>query len=129
MSKSGRPHHSSRSAVDSVAATKALADPVRWGIVERLADGPRSASELGEGFDISAPAISRHLKVLLGGGIVDVESKGRRRVYSLCSETLRALSSGLTELAGTPPAPAKTRQRRASKTARAAAPPTDWRSW
>lgn len=129
MSKPGRPHHRSRSALDVVAATKALADPVRWGIAERLADGPRSASELGKGFDISAPAVSRHLKVLLGGGIVDVESKGRKRVYSLRSETLSALSDGLRDLAGstpTPPTPAAgTRRRPVSP----AAPLSDWRSW
>lgn len=135
MSKSRRPQSSSqsssRSAVDVVTAIKALADPVRWGIAERLASGPRSASELGEGFDISAPAVSRHLKVLLGGGIVDVESKGRQRVYSLRAETLEQLSSGLGALAGSrrKSSSRKTPKRRSRPKTATPAQPSDWRSW
>ena len=84
-----------------VAAIKALADPVRWQIVERLAGGPQSASELGDGFDISAPAISRHLKVLLEGAVVDVEPQGRQRVYSLRRGALGQLADAFRALAGT----------------------------
>jgi DNA-binding transcriptional ArsR family regulator len=42
----------------------ALSDPIRRGIVERLAHGPCSVTELGAPYDISAPAISKHLGVL-----------------------------------------------------------------
>src|ERR1700712_4399995 len=46
----------------------ALADPTRRAILARLADGEATVTELAEPFDISLPAISRHLKVLEKGG-------------------------------------------------------------
>ena len=52
----------------------ALADPTRRAILARLASGETSVSELAEPFDISLPAISRHLKVLETAGLV---SRGR----------------------------------------------------
>lgn len=48
----------------------ALADPTRLAILERLSRGEASVSELTEPFDISMPAISRHLKVLEQAGLV-----------------------------------------------------------
>ena len=112
----------------AVAMTKALADPVRWQIVELLSDGPRSASDLGAGFDISAPAISRHLKVLLGGGIVEVESHGRQRVYSLRADAIARLVRDLSSLVGESVAevPAVSSRLRASYP-RARVP--EWRTW
>ncbi len=112
----------------AVGMTKALADPVRWQIVELLSDGPRSASDLGAGFDISAPAISRHLKVLLGGGIVEVESHGRQRVYSLRGDAIARLARELTSLVGDSAgaAPAASSPRHISSP-RAMAP--EWRTW
>ncbi len=107
-----------------VQTTKALADPVRWQIVERLAAGPQSATELGDGFKISAPAISRHLKVLLSGGVVAVESHGRQRVYSLRDSSLSQLAtalSGITGAIGPSTAP------RHASTASATA--AEWRVW
>ncbi|HUY24231.1 MAG TPA: metalloregulator ArsR/SmtB family transcription factor [Candidatus Saccharimonadales bacterium] len=48
----------------------ALADPTRRGILERLGRGDATVSELAEPFDISLPAISRHLKVLEHAGLI-----------------------------------------------------------
>ena len=48
----------------------ALADPTRRAILQRLSQGEASVSELTEPFDISMPAISRHLKVLEQAGLV-----------------------------------------------------------
>ncbi|MGA7088863.1 MAG: metalloregulator ArsR/SmtB family transcription factor [Candidatus Dormiibacterota bacterium] len=48
----------------------ALADPTRRGILERLGRGDATVSELAEPFDISLPAISRHLKVLEQAGLI-----------------------------------------------------------
>lgn len=48
----------------------ALADPTRRAILQRLSHGEASVSELAEPFDISMPAISRHLKVLEQAGLV-----------------------------------------------------------
>ncbi len=57
----------------------ALADPTRRAILARLADGAASVQELAEPFDMSQPAISKHLKVLERAGLVAVDIDGPRR--------------------------------------------------
>lgn len=64
-------------------AFAALADQTRRRIVEMLAQGPRSAGEIGEAFIVSAPAISQHLKTLREAGLVRVTVAGQRRIYAL----------------------------------------------
>jgi DNA-binding transcriptional ArsR family regulator len=49
----------------------ALADPTRRAILERLAKGPATVKELAEPFEISLPAISKHLKVLEYAGLIE----------------------------------------------------------
>jgi DNA-binding transcriptional ArsR family regulator len=66
-----------------VLAFTALSDPTRRRIVELLAQGERSAGELGECFDISAPAVSQHLKVLKEAHLVQVRAEAQRRIYAL----------------------------------------------
>ncbi len=61
----------------------ALADPNRRRIVEMLAGRELAAGEIGAAFDISAPAISQHLKVLKEANIVTVRVDGQRRIYAL----------------------------------------------
>jgi DNA-binding transcriptional ArsR family regulator len=61
----------------------ALADPNRRRIVEMLAGQELSAGEIGSGFEISAPAVSQHLKVLKEASIVRVRVDGQRRIYAL----------------------------------------------
>lgn len=61
----------------------ALADPNRRRIVEMLAGGELAAGEIGAGFDISAPAVSQHLKVLKEASIVRMRVDGQRRIYAL----------------------------------------------
>jgi DNA-binding transcriptional ArsR family regulator len=61
----------------------ALADPTRRRIVELLSGGERTAGEIVDRFELSAPAISQHLKVLREAGLVQVRVAGQRRVYSL----------------------------------------------
>lgn len=56
----------------------ALADPVRRAIIERLAHGEATVGELAVPFSISRPAISRHLRVLEGAGLVRRTRDGRR---------------------------------------------------
>jgi DNA-binding transcriptional ArsR family regulator len=58
-------------------AFKALADPTRRRMLERLAQGPAMVSELAAPFDVSLPAISRHLKVLEAAGFVTRHVDGR----------------------------------------------------
>jgi len=61
----------------------ALADPTRRRIVELLAVRDHTAGELVEEFDVSAPAISQHLKVLREAGLVDVRAEGQSRIQTL----------------------------------------------
>ncbi|HEX2832491.1 MAG TPA: metalloregulator ArsR/SmtB family transcription factor [Thermoanaerobaculia bacterium] len=57
----------------------ALADPTRRAILARLASGDLSVNELAEPFDMSQPAISKHLKVLERAGLVSRTVDGQRR--------------------------------------------------
>lgn len=56
----------------------ALADPTRRAILERLAEGEASVTELAEPFEMSMPAVSKHLKVLERAGLI---SRGRERQW------------------------------------------------
>ncbi len=72
----------------------ALSDATRFAIVERLLDrGEQSAGDLADVAEISAPAISRHLKVLREAGIVTQRIHGPRRIYAVAPEPLRAISA------------------------------------
>lgn len=62
---------------------EALADPTRRRIVELLAQRDRTAGELVEEFDVSAPAISQHLNVLREAGLVVTRAEGKSRIQSL----------------------------------------------
>lgn len=59
----------------------ALADPTRRGILARLVSGGASVTELAEPFDISLPAISKHLKVLERAGLI---ARGREAQWRPC---------------------------------------------
>jgi len=59
----------------------ALADPTRRSILARLADGEASVTELAEPFDMSLPAVSKHLKVLERAGLI---TRGRRAQWRPC---------------------------------------------
>lgn len=61
----------------------AIADPTRRRIVELLARGDRTAGELVDEFDLSAPAISQHLKVLREAGLVVTRAERQSRIQSL----------------------------------------------
>jgi DNA-binding transcriptional ArsR family regulator len=67
---------------------RALAHPIRRGIVERLATGPATVGEATGGFGVSKPAISRHLKVLEETGVVAREVDGRTHRLSLDKQAL-----------------------------------------
>ncbi|MEO1061855.1 MAG: metalloregulator ArsR/SmtB family transcription factor [Actinomycetota bacterium] len=66
----------------------ALADPTRRSIIERLGRGEATVAELRAPFTISAPAISKHLRVLEAAGIVERRAAGRNRVCRLRRERL-----------------------------------------
>src|SRR5664279_4574894 len=68
----------------------ALSDPTRRAIVARLAKGQTHVGELGKPFRVSAPAISRHLRVLEKAGLIEREVDAQRRVCRLRPEGLQA---------------------------------------
>ena len=74
------------------AAFGALADPTRRAILERLSEGETTVGTLAEPFAISAPAISRHLKVLEEAGLVTRRIDRQHRVIRLEPERLREVS-------------------------------------
>jgi DNA-binding transcriptional ArsR family regulator len=75
--------------MDPLSATfSALADPTRRAILARLAEGELTVNELAEPFDISLPAVSRHLKVLETAGLI---SRGRDAQWRPCKLELQAL--------------------------------------
>src|SRR5271167_2117262 len=67
---------------------KALSHPIRREIVERLAAGPATVGEVTGDFDVSKPAISKHLKVLEASGVVSRVIDGRTHVLSLETKAL-----------------------------------------
>lgn len=70
------------------AVFSALSDPTRRAILSRLADGEASVNELSEPFQISQPAISKHLKVLERAGLIERDIQEQRRPARLKAETL-----------------------------------------
>jgi DNA-binding transcriptional ArsR family regulator len=77
------------------AGWEALGDPSRLAIVQCLAERPRAVGELADELPISRPAVSQHLKVLKGAGLVTDRPEGTRRVYRLNPVGIAALRDQL----------------------------------
>jgi DNA-binding transcriptional ArsR family regulator len=67
----------------------ALSDPTRRAMLTRLAEGASTVAELAEPFDVSAPGISKHLRVLERAGLLRKERDGRVRRCHLLAEPLK----------------------------------------
>jgi DNA-binding transcriptional ArsR family regulator len=76
-------------------AFAALADPTRRAILARLAEGEAGVAELMEPFDLSQPAISKHLKVLERAGLVEHGRDAQRRPRTLVARPLRDIDEWL----------------------------------
>jgi DNA-binding transcriptional ArsR family regulator len=72
-------------------AFNAVAEPRRRQILDALADGERSVTELVIQLDLIQPLVSKHLKVLREVGLVEVRSEGRQRLYSLNGQALKPI--------------------------------------
>ena len=93
---------------DDVELLRALAHPVRWGILRRLAAEPGiCACDFTEFFDVSQPTISAHLKVLREAGLVTSQRSGTTICYSIAPGPLARLGSLITQMAATAPAQAE----------------------
>ena len=75
----------------------ALADPTRRAMLERLAAGPATVKELAEPFEISMPAISKHLKVLEHAGLIERGREAQWRPAQLKPEPLKDVSEWLEQ--------------------------------
>jgi DNA-binding transcriptional ArsR family regulator len=78
-----------------------LADPTRRRVVQLLGERPRRAGELASAAGVSAPVVSRHLRILLAAGVVSderVPGDARLRVFRLRHESLAALQAWLDQV-------------------------------
>jgi ArsR family transcriptional regulator len=98
--------------IDEIDVLRALAHPVRWGIMQRLAAEPGvCACDFTEFFDVSQPTISAHLKVLREAGLVTTKRNGTTICYSIAPGQLTSLGDRITRMAATAPALATPRPR------------------
>lgn len=79
-------------------AFAALADPTRRGIVEHLARGEASVSELVGRFSLTQPTISSHLKVLESAGLISRRKEAQLRPCKLVPERLKAVTDWLEQV-------------------------------
>jgi DNA-binding transcriptional ArsR family regulator len=80
---------------------EALADPVRRRVVTLLSASPRRAGQLAGATGMSAPAMSRHLRVLLAAGVIEderIEADARARVFRLRPQSLLAVRAWLDQI-------------------------------
>lgn len=83
--------------VDVDEVFRALADPTRRAVVERLGLGPASTSELARDFDMALPSFTQHLGVLERSGLVTSTKHGRVRTFRLTPAPLEQARSWLDE--------------------------------
>lgn len=81
-------------------AFEALGDPQRRAILSLLAERPRAVGELAEELPVTRPAVSHHLRLLKGAGLVDEERIGTRRIYAIRREGLDAVQRYLEQVWG-----------------------------
>jgi DNA-binding transcriptional ArsR family regulator len=83
---------------DQLSATfSALADPTRRAILGRLAKGESSVKDLAKPFAISAPAISKHLKVLENAGLIERGREAQWRPCKLQAKPLKAADAWISQ--------------------------------
>ncbi|WP_350351540.1 metalloregulator ArsR/SmtB family transcription factor [Microbacterium sp. A8/3-1] len=82
---------------DVDAVLRALADPTRRAVVERLAKSPAVVSELAEPFAMALPSLMQHLRILEDAGVVSSEKHGRIRTVTLRPGALDVLHLWLGE--------------------------------
>jgi DNA-binding transcriptional ArsR family regulator len=81
------------------AVFRAIADPTRREILRLLRGGRRSVGEIAENFGTSRPAISKHLGLLRGVGLVSTHQEGTARICTLNAKPLRVVDDWLRDYA------------------------------
>ncbi|MEU9269068.1 metalloregulator ArsR/SmtB family transcription factor [Streptomyces sp. NPDC048251] len=109
----------SREAIAPPEGFKALGDPIRWSIIQQMAEQDELACSLLEDtLPVSKPTISYHTKILAQAGLIEVRKRGRNYFYTLRRDVLRDLIDELWTMAPGPrlvgesstPAPHRTSQ-------------------
>lgn len=75
---------------------RAIADPTRRSIMTMLASREHSLGEIASNYEMTRPAVTKHLKILEQGGLIRVRASGRERLHALQPEALRAVSDWLS---------------------------------
>jgi DNA-binding transcriptional ArsR family regulator len=75
----------------AAAVLDALGDPTRRAVLEELRPGPRPVASIASVLPVSRPAVSKHLKVLQGAGLVTSRVSGRQRLYAVAPGGLAVL--------------------------------------
>jgi DNA-binding transcriptional ArsR family regulator len=100
---------------------RAIADPTRRALLDLLRTGDRTVNELAEPFDMSRPAISQHLRLLLESRLVSVKKEGRQRRYRLNQSPIGKVARWAGKFEDAGKTTARASGRATSKTARKAA--------
>lgn len=80
---------------ERVALLQAVADPVRWVVLDALAEGPRCVCDLQERVPIAGNLLSYHLKVLREAGLVTAARRGRWVDYAIAEDAAQRMRSAL----------------------------------
>ncbi|MEM9570776.1 MAG: metalloregulator ArsR/SmtB family transcription factor [Pseudomonadota bacterium] len=75
---------------------RAIADPTRRSIMTMLSSGERSLNDITAEFEMTRPAVAKHLNILREGGLVRVRKQGRERLHRLQPEALKTVSDWLS---------------------------------
>ena len=78
----------------------ALAESHRLHIVEFLHDGPHSVGEIADELQLQQPQVSKHLRVLVEAGLVEVQPVAQRRIYKLRPQPFQELDAWLASFRG-----------------------------
>src|ERR1700722_18974804 len=92
----GGPAMSPGAAADLALSFKALADPTRVSIVNRLAAGDCCVCDLTAVFELSQPTVSHHLRILREAGLVETERRGTSALYRLVPDAIDRLRDAFT---------------------------------
>ncbi|MFQ5563668.1 MAG: ArsR/SmtB family transcription factor [Parvularculaceae bacterium] len=79
------------------AVFRAIADPTRRAIIAMLAERDRPVADIAAHFDISRPAVAKHLAVLREGGLITVKAKGRERINQLNPPALKVAADWIRQ--------------------------------
>lgn len=74
---------------------RAISDPTRRSIMALLADKEQSLNEIVTNYEMTRPAVTKHLNILKQGGLISVRTQGRERLHRLQPEALKTVSDWL----------------------------------